>query len=187
MALLALCAVYLIPWLRTTSIVETIWRFSLVTAIVLLAVGRFGIRVWPPHQQEVKAIALPPLPPAAFNIGRSRNNTFTGGSIDSMNIGDSENDVFKNMTIGDAKHRPITKNERVQFLALQGTDSKSIPMFLDEWRQLVESKDMPEDEKRREKDRAAGWIAKFTPLAGNPKKMRDALIKEQKRQQKLSH
>jgi hypothetical protein len=101
-----------------------------------------------------------------------------------MSIGDSENDVFKNMTIGDAKHRPITKNERVQFLAaLQGTDSKSIPMFLDEWRQLVESKDMPEDEKRREKDRAAGWIAKFTPLARNPKKMRDALIKEQKRQQ----
>lgn len=46
-ALLSLCAVYLIPWLWSPRLVERIWRVSFASALVLFAVARFGIWVWP--------------------------------------------------------------------------------------------------------------------------------------------
>jgi hypothetical protein len=49
MAALSLSTVHVLLWFWVwhSSLAERIWRVSLVTAIVLLAVGRFGIWVWP--------------------------------------------------------------------------------------------------------------------------------------------
>jgi hypothetical protein len=50
MVVLSLWCIYLIPWLWHPKLAEKIWRVSLATAIILLLIGRFGIWVWPPHQ-----------------------------------------------------------------------------------------------------------------------------------------
>lgn len=86
---------------------------------------------------------------------------------------------------------PITQEWRVAFLgALVGSahsSPNSVPMFLDEWQQSIENKNMPEAEKQRERDRLASWKNKFVPLVGKPDKLAVAIAKEKQRQEKLGH
>jgi hypothetical protein len=55
MAGLCLCLVYLIPWLwNAETMAEKIWRPSSATALVLIAIGYFGVWVSRPHINEPK-------------------------------------------------------------------------------------------------------------------------------------
>lgn len=96
--ILSLWCVYLVfPWLWPPRQVERIWRVSFATAIVLLAVGRFGIWVWPPpHKSDATRTNVADYPHIQFKesdqysfqagyvtvtVARFRNDAVTGQKL----------------------------------------------------------------------------------------------------------